>query len=127
MTARTSPRSVVPQAAPSMERLRVEALEVDTRARLGGPFYLLAWLLVAAASGAFAHDAVVAWSLSVAFALLAGVLLLAGTALGLAIAGLVLVFGKGEERKRLGKRLLLAGLFPIVAGAVWWIAFVGLD
>ena len=73
MTARTSPRSVVPQAAPSMERLRVEALEVDTRARLGGPFYLLAWLLVAAASGAFAHDAVVAWSLSVAFALLAGV------------------------------------------------------
>jgi hypothetical protein len=61
------------------------------------------------------------------FALLAGVLLLAGTALGLAMAGLVLVLGKGEERKRLGKRLLLAGLLPIVAGVVWWIAFVGLD
>ena len=61
------------------------------------------------------------------FALLAGVLLLAGTALGLAIAGLVLVFGKGEERKRLGKRLLLAGLLPIVAGVIWWIAFVGFD
>ena len=61
------------------------------------------------------------------FALLAGVLLLVGTALGLAIAGLVLVWGKGEERKRLGKRLLLAGLLPIVAGAIWWIAFVGLD
>lgn len=61
------------------------------------------------------------------FALLAGVLLLVGTALGLAIAGLVLVLGKGDERKRLGKRLLLAGLLPIVAGAIWWIAFVGLD
>ncbi len=61
------------------------------------------------------------------FALLAGVLLLAGTALGLAIAGLVLVLGKGEERKRLGKRLLLAGLLPIVAGAIWWIGFVGFD
>jgi hypothetical protein len=61
------------------------------------------------------------------FAMLAGVLLLAGTAVGLAIAGLVLVLGKGEERKRLGKRLLLAGLLPIVAGAVWWIAFVGFD
>lgn len=61
------------------------------------------------------------------FALLAGVLLLVGTTLGLAIAGLVLILGKGEERKRLGKRLLLAGLLPIVAGVVWWIAFVGLD
>lgn len=64
---------------------------------------------------------------SALFALLAGVLLLAGTALGLAIAGLVLVLGKGEERKRLGKRLLLAGLLPIVAGAIWWIAIVGFD
>ncbi len=61
------------------------------------------------------------------FALLAGVLLLVGTALGLAIAGIVLVFGKGEERKRLGKRLLLAGLLPIVVGAIWWISFVGFD
>ena len=61
------------------------------------------------------------------FALLAGVLLLVGTAFGLVIAGLVLVLGKGEERKRLGKRLLLAGLLPIVAGAIWWISFVGLD
>lgn len=61
------------------------------------------------------------------FALLAGVLLLAGTAIGLAIAGVVLVWGKGEERKRLGKRLLLAGLVPIVVGVVWWIAFVGFD
>ena len=61
------------------------------------------------------------------FALLAGVLLLAGTAIGLAIAGIVLVFGKGDERKRLGKRLLLAGLAPIAVAAVWWIAFVGFD
>lgn len=60
-------------------------------------------------------------------ALLAGVLLLAGTALGLAIAGVVLVFGKDEERKRLGKRLLIAGLLPIVAGAIWWFSFIGLD
>lgn len=61
------------------------------------------------------------------FALLAGVLLLAGTTLGLAIAGVVLVAGKDEERKRLGKRLLIAGLVPIVVGVVWWIAFVGFD
>lgn len=61
------------------------------------------------------------------FALLAGVLLLVGTAIGLAIAGLVLVLGEGEERKRLGKRLLLAGLLPIVAGVIWWISFVGFD
>ncbi len=64
---------------------------------------------------------------SALFALLAGVLLLAGTAIGLSIAGIVLVFGKGEERKRLGKRLLLAGLLPIVVGAIWWISFVGFD
>jgi hypothetical protein len=61
------------------------------------------------------------------YALLAGVLLLAGTAIGLAIAGMVLVFGKGEDRRRLGKRLLLAGLVPIIVGVVWWIAFVGFD
>lgn len=61
------------------------------------------------------------------FALLAGVLLLAGTAVGLVMAGLFLFFGKGEERKRLGKRLLFAGMVPIAVGVVWWIAFVGLD
>jgi hypothetical protein len=61
------------------------------------------------------------------FAMLAGVLLLVGTVIGLAIAGMVLVLGKDEQRKRLGKRLLFAGLLPIVAGAIWWIAFVGFD
>ena len=61
------------------------------------------------------------------FAMLAGVLLLIGAAFGLGVAGGILVLaGKGEQR-RLGKRLLLAALVPIVAGAAWWVAVVGLD
>jgi len=61
------------------------------------------------------------------FAMLAGVLLLIGSALGLGVAGAIMVLGGSEERRRLGKRLLLAGLIPISAGAIWWIAFVGFD
>ena len=60
-------------------------------------------------------------------AMLAGVLLLLGSALGLGVAGAIMVLGGSEERRKLGKRLLLAGLIPISAGAIWWIAFVGFD
>ena len=61
------------------------------------------------------------------FAMLAGVLVLIGSALGLGVAGAIMVLGGSEERRKLGKRLLLAGLIPISAGAIWWIAFVGFD
>ena len=61
------------------------------------------------------------------FAMLAGVLLLLGSALGLGVAGAIMVLGGSEERRKLGKRLLLSGLVPISAGAIWWIAFVGFD
>ena len=60
-------------------------------------------------------------------AMLAGVLLLLGSALGLGVAGAIMVLGGSVERRKLGKRLLLAGLIPISAGAIWWIAFVGFD
>ncbi len=63
----------------------------------------------------------------VLFVMLAGVILLVGGTLGLGIAGLVLLFGKAEERKRLGRRLLLVAAVPLVVAAVWWIAVVGLD
>jgi hypothetical protein len=59
--------------------------------------------------------------------MLAGVLVLIGSALGLGLAGAIMVFGGSEERRRLGKRLLLSGLIPISAGAIWWLAFVGFD
>jgi hypothetical protein len=61
------------------------------------------------------------------FAMLAGVLLLIGLALGLVVAGAFMVLRGSEERRKLGKRLLFAGLIPISAGAIWWIAFVGFD
>ena len=61
------------------------------------------------------------------FAMLAGVLVLIGSALGLGVAGAIMVLGGSEARRKFGKRLLLAGLIPIFAGAIWWIAFVGFD
>jgi hypothetical protein len=61
------------------------------------------------------------------FGLLAGLLLLVGASLGLTTAGAILAFGKSEERKKLGRRLLLFGLIPVFIGAVGWVAFVGLD
>lgn len=60
-------------------------------------------------------------------ALIAGVLLLAGAAFGTAIAGGIMTFRGSEERRRLGKRLLLSSLIPIAAGAILWTAYVGLD
>jgi hypothetical protein len=61
------------------------------------------------------------------FGLLAGLLLLVGASLGLMTAGAFLALGKSEDRKKLGRRLLLFGLIPIIIGAIWWVAFVGLD
>jgi hypothetical protein len=64
---------------------------------------------------------------AVLYGLLAGVLLLAGGTLGLGVAGIVFLFGKTEERKRVGRRLLLAAAVLLAVAAVWWISVVGWD
>lgn len=63
----------------------------------------------------------------VLFLMLAGVLLLAGSAIGLGVAGMVMVFGKSEEKKKLGRRFLAFAAIPIALAAGWWIAVVGFD
>ena len=60
-------------------------------------------------------------------ALLAGGLMLAGAALALAIAGIILLKGKSSEQSRIGKRMLWCATVPLAVGAVWWFAFVGFD
>lgn len=61
------------------------------------------------------------------FLMLAGVLVLAGTAIGLGTAGVFMLFGKSDEKKMLGRRLLSFAAIPIVLAAGWWIAVVGFD
>jgi hypothetical protein len=63
----------------------------------------------------------------VLFALLAGILLLAGGAFALAITGVVLLLGKDAIKKHLGKRLVTAAALLVVAGAAIWISVVGWD
>jgi hypothetical protein len=61
------------------------------------------------------------------FALLGGVLLLLCAALGLGITGVAKFFSKDEAQRRRAKRYLLGALLPLLIGAIWWVAFVGLD
>ena len=63
----------------------------------------------------------------VLFLMLGAVLLLAGAAIGLGIAGITLLLGKSDERKRTGKRLLMFASLPVIAAAVWWVSVVGFD
>jgi len=63
----------------------------------------------------------------VLFLLLGGVLLLAGTAVGLGIAGIVLLRSKSEENKKKGKRFVISAAIPVIIAAVWWISVVGFD
>ena len=63
----------------------------------------------------------------VLFMMLAGVLLLAGTTIGLGIAGAVMFFGKSDEKKKLGRRFLALAAIPLALAAGWWLAVVGLD
>jgi hypothetical protein len=61
------------------------------------------------------------------FLMMAGILLLAGAAIGLGVAGVVMVFGKSDEKRRLGRRFLAFAMIPIAMAAGWWIAVVGFD
>ncbi len=63
----------------------------------------------------------------VLFMMLAGVLLLAGTTFGLGIAGVVMVFGKSDEKKKLGRRFLALAAIPLALAVGWWLAVVGFD
>ena len=63
----------------------------------------------------------------VLFLMLAGILLLAGAALGIGIAGFIMIFGKSEEKKRIGRRLLASAAIPVAVAARWWITVVGFD
>lgn len=98
----------------SLERLRVEVLEVDARARLGGVFYLAAWLLVAAAAGDFEQEPLRVAVLLALFAALA--------------AARFLLRPPAEADESLLRRLMhlqwavvmaTAALWSIVAGAVF--------
>ena len=59
--------------------------------------------------------------------LIAGVLLLAGAAIGLGVAGTVMLFGKSDEKKKRGRRFLLFAAIPVVLAIGWWVAVVGFD
>lgn len=61
------------------------------------------------------------------FLMLAGILVLAGAAIGVGAAGVSMLFGKSDEKKKLGRRLLSFAAIPIVVAAGWWIAVVGFD
>jgi len=63
----------------------------------------------------------------VVFLLIGGTLLLAIAVLTLGITGIVFLFGKSAERRKRGKRLLLAMLGVTVLGAIMWVSVVGLD
>lgn len=58
--------------------------------------------------------------------LIAGVLLV-GAALGLAVAGVVLMFSRNPDRRRLGHRFLLVAGIPLLVAVAWWLAVVGFD
>jgi hypothetical protein len=63
----------------------------------------------------------------VLFLMIAGVLLLVGTAIGLGVAGMVKLFGKSDEKRKLGRRFLAFAAIPIALAIGWWIAVVGFD
>jgi NADH:ubiquinone oxidoreductase subunit 6 (subunit J) len=61
------------------------------------------------------------------FLMMAGILVLVGAAIGLGVAGVVMVFGKSDEERRLGRRFLAVTLIPVALAGGWWIAVVGFD
>ena len=63
----------------------------------------------------------------VLFLMIAGVLVLAGAAIGVGVAGVVMLFGKSDEKRKLGRRFLAFAAIPVVLAAGWWIAVVGFD
>jgi hypothetical protein len=63
----------------------------------------------------------------VLFLMLGGVLLLAGATIGLGVAGVIMLFGKSDEKKKTGKRLIVSASIPVIVATVWWIIVVGFD
>jgi hypothetical protein len=63
----------------------------------------------------------------VLFLMMAGVLMLVGAAIGLGVAGVVMIFGKSDEKRRLGRRFLAFAVIPIAVAGGWWISVVGFD
>ena len=54
-------------------------------------------------------------------------LVLAGAAIGLSVAGAVMLFGKSDEKKKLGRRFLGFAAVPVALAVGWWIAVAGFD
>jgi hypothetical protein len=61
------------------------------------------------------------------YLMMAGILVLAGGAIALGLTGIILLFGKTDEKKKLGKKLLIAMTIPVVSAAAWWVVVVGFD
>ena len=61
------------------------------------------------------------------FAMLGGILVLAGASLGLGTAGIVLRFSKSDDKRKTGLRLMIVAAIPVFAAATWWLAVVGFD
>jgi hypothetical protein len=63
----------------------------------------------------------------VLFLMLAGILVLVGVTIGFGVAGVAMLFGKSDEKKKLGRRFLALAAIPVALAAVWWIAVIGFD
>jgi hypothetical protein len=63
----------------------------------------------------------------VLYAMLGGLLLLVGGTIALGSTGAILLFGKSDEKRRIGRRLMMIAAIPLVIAAAWWISVVGLD
>lgn len=63
----------------------------------------------------------------VLFLLFASMLLIVGAVLALGITGCVLIFGKSEEKRKTGKKLLVAMALLLVVAAIIWVSVVGFD
>jgi NADH:ubiquinone oxidoreductase subunit 6 (subunit J) len=63
----------------------------------------------------------------VLFLLIAGVLVLVGAAIGMGVAGIMMLWGKSEEKKKRGRRLLAIAAIPVALAVGAWIAVVGFD
>jgi hypothetical protein len=71
--------------------------------------------------------AIVASGDPVLYAMLGGLLLLVGGTIALGSTGVILLFGKSDERRTLGRRLMMIATIPLIVGAAWWIMVVGFD
>lgn len=61
------------------------------------------------------------------FLFLGGALLLAGAAIAFGVTGMVLLLKKTDEKKQIGKRLLVAMVVALASAAILWVLFTGWD